>query len=113
MKLSSKETDGVVVVTLSGSVLGGPDATALNDALHRLTEKRKKRVVVDLTGVQSMNSSGLSMLITALATMKNAGGELKVAGASKKIESLLTITKLSRVFELHPSVRKAVSSFQA
>jgi anti-sigma B factor antagonist len=112
MKLSSKETDGVVVVTLSGSVLGGPDATALNDALHRLTEKNKRKVVVDLSGVQSMNSSGLSMLITALTTMKNAGGDLKVAGASKKIESLLTITKLSRVFELHPSVKKAISSFQ-
>ena len=112
MKLSSKESNGVTIVTLEGNVLGGPDATALNDILHKLTEKGKKNIIVDLSGVQSMNSSGLSMLITALTTMKNAGGDLKVAGASKKIESLLTITRLTNVFELHPSVKKAISSFE-
>jgi anti-sigma B factor antagonist len=112
MKLSSKEVSGVTVVSLEGSVLGGPDATALNDALHKLTEKHKKNIVVDLSGVQSMNSSGLSMLITALTTVKNAGGDLRLAAASKKIESLLVITKLSTVFELHPTVKKAIASFQ-
>jgi len=76
-----------------------------------LTEKRKKKIVVDLSGVQGMNSSGLSMLITGLTTMKNAGGDLKIAAASKKIESLLAITKLTTVFELYPSVRKAIASF--
>lgn len=112
MKLSSKEVGGVTVVILEGSVLGGPDATALNDALHKLTEKNKRNIVVDLSGVQSMNSSGLSMLITALTTVKNAGGDLRLAAASKKIESLLVITKLSTVFELHPTVKKAIASFQ-
>ncbi len=111
MNLSTKEVGGITVVALEGSVLGGPDATMLNDVLHKLTEKRKKKVVVDLSGVQSMNSSGLSMLITGLTTMKNAGGDLKIAGASKKIASLLVITKLSTVFELHPTVKKAVASF--
>lgn len=111
MNLSSKEIDGITVVALEGSVLGGPDATMLNDMLHKLTEKRKKKVVVDLSGVQSMNSSGLSMLITGLTTVKNAGGDLKIAAASKKIASLLVITKLSTVFELYPTVKKAIASF--
>ena len=111
MKLLNKEIDGITVIELEGSVLGGPDATVLNDMLHSLTEKRKKKIVVDLSGVQGMNSSGLSMLITGLTTMKNAGGDLKIAAASKKIESLLAITKLTTVFELYPSVRKAIASF--
>jgi anti-sigma B factor antagonist len=111
MKLSNKEVDGITVIELEGSVLGGPDATVLNDMLHALTERRKKKIVVDLSGVQGMNSSGLSMLITGLTTMKNAGGDLKIAAASKKIESLLAITKLTTVFELYPSVRKAIASF--
>lgn len=112
MKLSSKEAEGVTVISLDGSVLGGPDATALNDELHRLVEKKRKNIVLDLSGVNTMNSSGLSMLIAALQTVKSAGGSLKIAAASKKIESLLVITKLSTVFELHPSVKKAVGSFQ-
>jgi len=111
MKLSTKEASGVTVIALDGNVLGGPDATALNDALHKLIEKKKKKVLVDLSGVQSMNSSGLSMLIGALQTMRNSGGELKIAAASKKIESLLVITKLSTVFELFPTVKQAIDSF--
>jgi len=111
MKLLNKDVDGITVIELEGSVLGGPDATILNDMLHSLTEQRKKKIVVDLSGVQGMNSSGLSMLITGLTTMKNAGGDLKIAAASKKIESLLAITKLTTVFELYPSVRMAVASF--
>ncbi len=112
MNLLSKEVDGVTVIELKGSVLGGPDATLLNDTLHKLTESGKKRVVVDLSGVQTMNSSGLSMLITGLTTMRNAGGDLKIASASKKIEGLIVITKLGTVFELFPTVRKAIESFE-
>ena len=111
MKLSAKETSGITVLALEGNVLGGPDATSLNDALHKLIDKKKKNVVIDLTEVQTMNSSGLSMLINALSTMRNAGGDLRIASASKKIESLLVITKLSTVFELYPTVKKAVESF--
>jgi anti-sigma B factor antagonist len=112
MKLSSNETSGVSIIDLEGNVLGGPDATALNDILHKLIEKKKKKVLVDLSAVQSMNSSGLSMLIGALQTMRNAGGELKIAAASKKIESLLVITKLSTVFELYPTAKEAIESFK-
>jgi anti-sigma B factor antagonist len=111
MNLSSKEVNGITVVELGGSVLGGPDATELNDLLHTLAEKRKKKVILDLSNVHTMNSSGLSMLIAALTTLKNAGGTLRVAGASEKIENLFVITKLSTVFEMHPTVKKAAASF--
>ncbi len=113
MKLATSDIDGVTVITLEGNVLGGPDATTLNDALHKLLEKRKKKVVVDLSDVEAMNSSGLGMLLNALQTMRNGGGDLKLASPSKKIESLLVITKLSKVFEVHASVKKAVGSFSA
>lgn len=112
MNLSTKEIDGITVIELEGSVLGGPDASALNDVLHSLIEKKKKKVVVDLSDVQTMNSSGLSMLINALTTMRKAGGDLKIAEPSNKIESLLTITKLTTVFELFTSVKEAIISFK-
>jgi anti-sigma B factor antagonist len=113
MKLSIKDSSGVTTIELEGSVLGGPDATALNETLHKLVEKGKKKILLDLSGVQTMNSSGLGMLLNALTTVRNAGGDLKLAAASKKIESLLVITKLSTVFELHPTVKKAIASFEA
>ena len=111
MKLKAKEIRGVTVIELDGNVMGGPDASALNDFLHKLIAEEKKHIVVDLKAVSFINSSGLGMLIGGLTTMRHSGGELKLARASKKIESLLEMTKLLKVFDLHKNVTDAVASF--
>lgn len=111
MKLSAKETNGVVVIKLEGSVMGGPDATELNNELRKLVDKKKRNIVLDLSAVKNMNSSGLSMMIGAMTMLQNAGGKLKIAAASEKIQTLLSITKLASIFELYPTVKKACGSF--
>jgi len=68
--------------------------------------------VVDLGEVKFMNSSGLGMLIGALTTVRNAGGNLKLARASDKIEQLLVVTKLVTVFEHFDAVDEALASFK-
>lgn len=112
MKFKTKEVKNVTVIELKGNVMGGPDATMLNDELHKLIETGKVRVVVDLGDVKFMNSSGLGMLIGGLTTMRNAGGDLKIARASEKIESLLIVTKLITVFDHHETVDKALKAFE-
>lgn len=112
MKLKTKDVNNVTVIELKGNVMGGPDATALNEELHKLIETKKTKVVIDLHDVKFMNSSGLGMLIGSLTTIRNAGGDLKIARASDKIESLLIVTKLITVFDHHASVEKAVAAFK-
>ena len=112
MKFKSKETKGITIIELTGNVMGGPDATSLNDQLHKLIDANKKKVVVDLEEVKFINSSGLGMLIGGLTTLRNSGGELKLARASKKIEELLKMTKLTTVFDIHKSVNEAVAAFK-
>jgi len=111
MKFKTKEVKGITVIELNGNVMGGPDATELNEELHKLVTGGNAKVVVDLGDVKFMNSSGLGMLIRALTTMRNAGGDMKLARASEKIESLLVVTKLITVFDHHESVAKAVDAF--
>lgn len=100
------------MIEFNGNVIGGPDAVALNEKLHELIDSGKKNVVVDLFNVKFMNSSGLGMLIGALTTMRNAGGDLRIAKATDKIESLLIITKLITVFQHFRSLDEAVKSFE-
>lgn len=113
MSLIAKETQtgAVTVIHLNGDVLGGPDATQLNDRLHQLVSGGNLKIVLDLAGVSFMNSSGLGMLIGGLTTMKNAGGNLKLANPAERIQSLLVITKLSSLFSSYKSVEEAVESF--
>ena len=111
MDIQQRDYGDVVVLELVGKIIGGPDATTLNDKLHDLVEKGSKNVVADLSQENWMNSSGLGILISALTTTRNAGGELKIAAATEKIKKLLTITKLTNVFTLYPTVDEAVASF--
>ena len=111
MEIIEHIEDDVIVLELSGKIMGGPDAAALNDKLHELIESGKTRVVADLAQVNWMNSSGLGILIGALTTIRNAGGDLKLAAVTERIHSLLKITKLLSVFNTYSSSEEAIASF--
>lgn len=113
MKFKTKEIDDVVVIELKGDMMGGPDSIRLREKLHKLLEKGKKKVVVDAGKVKFINSSGLGILISALTTMRNGGGDLKLANLTDRLENLLTITKLVKIFDIHDSVEDAIKSFKS
>jgi anti-sigma B factor antagonist len=112
MKFSTTQQNNVTVIAIEGNLMGGPDATALHDKLVELVEAKATRVVLDLSGVAIINSSGLGMLIKGASTMKEAGGALKLAGASGKILELIKITKLTGVLQTYPTVADAVADFK-
>ncbi len=111
MKLGDYEKDGVAVLEPKGKIMGGPDATLLHEKLHECIEKGIKKVIIDLAQVDWMNSTGLGILISGLTTIRNNGGELKLANVTEKIQSLLAITKLVTVFEAYDSIDDAIKSF--
>ena len=111
MNFNVSERYNCVILEFKGNVMGGPDAVSLNEKLHELIEEEKTNVVADLGKVKFMNSSGLGMLIGVLTTMRKAGGDLRIANATDKIESLLVITKLITVFKHYKSLEKAVESY--
>jgi anti-sigma B factor antagonist len=112
MTVKEQEVGNVVVLELSGKIMGGPDASLLNEKLHELIDKGKTNIVADLNKVNWMNSSGLGILIGGLTTMRNSGGDLKLANVTDRIQSLLMITKLLTVFETYDSLEKAIDSFK-
>lgn len=111
MKYSISEKYNCVIIELKGNVMGGPDAETFRDELHKLIEEGKKEVIVDLGKVKFMNSSGLGILIGGLTTLKNAGGEMVICRADKKIESLLMVTQLIKVFNHFRTLDEAVAHF--
>lgn len=112
MKLSDREQNGIVVLEPKGKIMGGPDASLLHDKLHEVMEAGKKKVVIDLSQVEWMNSTGLGILISTYTTLRNNDGELKLANVTDKIQSLLTITKLVTVFDTYDSVSEAVKALK-
>jgi len=110
MKIKEKIENHVAVLSLSGKMMGGPETTALHDHIRGLMNDGINKVVIDLGGVKWINSSGLGVLMAAMTTLKNADGQMKLANVTEKVESLLMITQLMRIFETYDSIDRAVSA---
>ena len=112
MNYSVSEQDGIIVIALSGKIMGGPEATEINDKVNQLIDERRLKIVVDLLNVEWMNSSGLGILIGAVTLLKNNNGALRLINVSDRIQNLLKITKLAGVFETCGSLQEAVDSLR-
>ena len=110
MKIKEKIDNHVAILSLSGKMMGGPETTALHDHIRGLMNDGISKVVIDLGGVKWINSSGLGVLMAAMTTLKNAEGQMKLANVTEKVESLLMITQLLRIFQTYDSIDRAVSA---
>ena len=110
MKIKEKIDNQVAILTLSGKMMGGPETTALHDHIRGLLNDKINKVVIDLGDIRWMNSSGIGVLMACMTTLTNSEGKLVLARVSEKVNSLLIITQLIKVFETYETVERAVSS---
>ncbi len=105
------EQNGVVIIALSGKIMGGPEAGEINEQINNFIDKGKINIIIDLKQVEWMNSSGLGILIGVITTLKNNSGKMVLTNVSERILNLLKITKLINVFEIEQDFDSAIASF--
>jgi anti-sigma B factor antagonist len=113
LTIGTRERDGVVILDVSGKLVGGPESDPLRETLRRIAEAGSGKVVVNLRGVPWMNSSGLGVLLAGFIQLRKQGGELKFAGLQERVHAILTTTKLVTMIETCPDEDVAVRRFQA
>jgi anti-sigma B factor antagonist len=107
MEFTITEKNGITVLHLSGKIMGGPEATEVNEKINQLIDSDNKKIVIDLVNVDWMNSSGLGILIGAVTVLKNSNGILCLINVSERIKNLLKITKLNTVFDIYNNFDEA------
>ena len=112
MAVKEKTVGDVVVVIVKGKLMGGKETDEVHDRVKGLLEKENKKLVIDLSNVKWMNSKGLGMLMACYTSSQNAGAQLKIAGATEKVNSLLMITKLLSIFESYNNADQAIGSYR-
>lgn len=111
MALTLKESGDIAILTIKGNLMGGTETIEIHEKVKSLIEEGTKKVVIDLTSVKWMNSSGLGTLMGCLTSLKNVEGDLKLSGVTEKVKSLFIITKLITLFETYDTADEAVSAF--
>lgn len=108
LKIESRiEEDGTAVLSLAGEV-DVSNVEQVREAAVKLLEGNGKRLILDLSGVEYMDSSGLGMLVGLLKRQRESGGVLAIAGHQPRVQRLFEITGLKQVFELYDDVAGAL-----
>ncbi len=112
MTIQTQEYYHGVVVEIRGRYLGSKGGNRLLDVLDELKQSGKRNVIIDLSRTDLMDSTALGVLIRAREEMRDAGGDLRLAGVEKRLRHLFLMTHLlGRVFEDYPSLEAALGSY--
>ena len=111
MDLDIQNDGGVTIITVQGDLVIGDAETSFKKAVIRLIEEGRVNLLIDLSAVGFLDSSGLGALVRALTNTQKEGGQTKLLNAGPQIRKLLQMTKLDSVFEIHEDMERAVSSF--
>jgi anti-sigma B factor antagonist len=111
VKMSNRQVGDVTVVDAAGRITLGEGASVFRDMIRDLAAKGNKKILVNLTEVSYIDSSGIGEMVSSFTTVTNHGGQLKLLGLTKRVKDLLQITKLYTVFEVFDDEPSAIRSF--
>jgi anti-sigma B factor antagonist len=111
LQFEIRNDDEVTILLCRGRVTYREEAVALSGKVGELSPEARQ-LVLDLSGVETMDSAGLGELVAALRWIRESGGSIKLAAPRRQVRLLLDLTNLSSVFEVHPSLQEAVLSFR-
>jgi len=110
LKTSTRSLGGVVIVDCSGKIVMGDETAFLRHQVKDLLNE-SRQIVLNLTEVSYLDSTGLGTLVGLYTSVRSAGGEIKLAGLTGRVKDLLQITKLVSIFEFYNTAEEAASSF--
>ena len=113
MNIKETFTGDVAVLALKGNLMGEPETSEFRGRIKELVEEGFIKIVLDVGKLKWVNSSGLGAMISAMTTINNAGGDMRIANVTEKIKSLFMITQLVKVFKSYETSERAVASFTA
>jgi anti-sigma B factor antagonist len=105
-----REAGTVSLLDVSGR-LTSFETGALRDFVLRLLKQGRRDIVLNLSGLEYLDSSGIGELARVYVTVVKQNGQMKVVGLSSKIEEILKITQLYQVFPEFPDEEAALKSF--
>jgi anti-sigma B factor antagonist len=111
MNLTITRTGDVTVVRVGEVRLMYPLLSDFAGSVASLVSGGEKKVVVDLGGVNYIDSASIGCLMDLYRQANAAGGKLKLAGVQKRVETMLTMTGAQNFLEIHPDEASAVQSF--
>lgn len=111
LKIRTVKNGEIGIIELRSSLISEDIINELQDAVADFIEQGNKKLIIDLSKVNLINSIGLGSLISAYTTFTKNGGEIILTGVGKSVRNIFIITKLTEVFEISDKIDEAIKKF--
>jgi anti-sigma B factor antagonist len=111
LEIQTREREGVAILDLKGRITVGPEAAALREKVSESSAAGKRNVILNLEGIDYIDSTGLGALVICATSLRKSGGSLKLLNLNRRNIELLVMTKLATVFEIFADEQDAINSF--
>ena len=102
-----KQEGELILISLKGNLMSKEPVQPLLDEIDFFFSEGLRKIIIDLTEMKYMNSTGLNVLINIFTQARNKGGEVVITNIPEKINELLIITKLNSIFNIEKTVEAA------
>ncbi|MGA9115259.1 MAG: STAS domain-containing protein [Bacteroidota bacterium] len=103
---------GIALIEARGSLMGGEETDHLRQAIAGFVDRDYQKLLIDLGGVEYLNSTAIGVLVAAQTSYTRKGWQVKLTGINKNIDSIFVITKLALIFDVHDTRDAAVKAFR-
>jgi anti-sigma B factor antagonist len=111
LDIQQREREGIVVLELHGRITVGPEASALREKCEEIARSGNRNLVLELGGVDFIDSTGLGALVMCATNLRKAGGNMKLVAVNRRNIELLVMTKLAKVSEIFADEQDAINSY--
>ncbi len=111
LEIQQRDREGIPILDLRGRITVGQESGYLRQQVAALAAAGRKDVILNMAGVDYIDSTGLGALVVSATSLRKAGGNVKLLNLNKRNLELLVITKLATVFDLFTDEQDAVNSF--
>lgn len=113
MNIQKSPHGEIMILNLSGKIMGGPDYERFHSEIKTLIKEGYVDILLNMSKVTWINSTGLGILVSAFHTLKKNGGVMKICEVSPRIDNILNVTQLKLVFETYEKQQDALATFSA
>lgn len=111
LEIQEREREGIILIDLKGRIIAGDEVGLFRTAIERLSATTEAKIIINLQGVEYIDSSGLGTMVMCQTRLQRVNGLAKLTHLNRRNLELLLLTKIDTIFEVFDDETEAVNSF--
>ncbi len=111
MEMVNREEDGIVILSITGEI-DLYNAPELKEAVQKLVDEKKYKIIVNLDGVSYIDSSGIGALISSFSNLKKYQGNLRICNVAGSVRKVFELTKLTSFFDMDDTEGASIAALK-